>query len=177
MILVLMAGTAFAQDSVIGIYFDDAATICDADLATYVTTTVNVIAILPANIPAITAAEFRISNLPLDPACAILTQNWNTPLVIGTVDYGIALAFSPALPGPYALLGTLDIFLLDANCVGADHEVLVEAALDSGNLVVVDEGYNEHPAIGWFFKFNCTTGCSCQTATEESSWGGVKALY
>ncbi len=126
---------------------------------------------MPASIPAITAAEFRIDNYigDLGPACVLATPAWNTPLVIGDPGWGIALAFSPALAGPVAFLGSINLFLLDAVCVSDDYEMWVLESNDSGNLVVVDEQFNEVDAIGYRYTVNCTTGdCPCEDGTATA---------
>ncbi len=147
----------------LGLFEDLAATDCDTDLMQFVSSQVYVSVILPAWLPSITAAEFRIEHYP-DPSMALVTQNWNTPLVIGTPDWGIALAFDPPLPGPVAVLGTLDFFpLVD---FGPDYLMMVEQSNDSGNLVVVGPDYNEYWAHGGLFTFNCSYYyCDCSMAT------------
>lgn len=181
LLLVAMSSVAAAQDPFIGIYADDAAVLCQANVSQYVSVPVYLFAILPASIPGITACEFRIDNLPT-PAMGLTTYAWNTPLVIGTADYGIALAFAPALPGPTAFLGSISFFPLAA--WPADFRMEIMASNDSGNLVVVDLNYNEVPAEpGHFFTFNCTGslpgGCDCVVgiAAEDATWGEIKALY
>lgn len=183
LLLVAMSSVAAAQpaDPFIGIYADDTAVLCEANVTQYVTTTVYVFAVLPDEIPGMTACEFRIDNLPTA-AMAITTFTWNTDLVIGNADYGIALAFAPALPGPTCLLGTIAFFPLAA--FPADHRMTVMPSNDSGNLVIVDLDYNEVPCeADHFFTFNCTGtlpyGCNCQPtiATENATWGQIKALY
>ena len=111
--LVAMSSLAVAQAPVIGIFDNDDAVQCDGIIEAYVARDIFVFAVL-TDIPAITAAEFSISNYvgDLGPACAIVSAAWNTPLVIGDPGFGIALAFSPALPGPNAFLGSINIFLL-----------------------------------------------------------------
>ncbi len=177
LLLVAVSSVASAQVPFIGMYADDQAVICHADLPLYATTSVYFYAILPPEIVAITAVEFRVDNLP-DAALANVIPNWNTPLVIGDLGYGIALAFSPALAGPTAFLGQVDFFAIaDA---GPDFVMTVMESNDSGMLVVVDDGYNTIDATGGIFTFNCSTGnCECEdtVATEDSSWGSIKALY
>lgn len=179
LLLVAMSSVAAAQMPSIGIYADDAGVLCEADVAQYVTSTVYVFAYLN-DIPGMTACEFRIDNLPTA-AMSINTFTWNTTLVIGTPDYGIALAFAPALPGPLCLLGTIGFFPLQE--FPDDWRMTVMPSNDSGNLVIVDLDYNEVPAEGYFFTFNCTGvlegGCDCfvGVATEDATWGEIKALY
>lgn len=181
LLLVAMSSVAAAQDPFIGLYADDAAVLCQADVSVYVSLPVYVFAILPPEIAGITAAEFRIENLPTE-ALALTTFNWNTPLVIGTAGYGIALAFAPPLPGPAAFMGSISFFpLMD---FGPDFRMKVVPSLDSDNLVVVDLAYNEVPCeLNHIFTFNCTGslpgGCLCieGVATEDAAWGQIKALY
>lgn len=183
LLLVAMSSVAAAQgDPFIGIYADDAGVSCQANVTQYVSTTVYVMAYLPADIPGMTACEFRIDNLPTA-AMSINTFAWNTTLVIGTPDYGIALAFAPALPGPLCLLGTISFFPLQA--FPADWRMTIMPSNDSGNLVIVDLDYNEVPcsADPYFFTFNCTGSLPGQcdftigVATEDATWGSIKALY
>ncbi len=183
LLLVAMSSVAAAQSQpFIGLYADDTAVLCEADLTPFVPMNVYVFAVLPeTDIPAITAAEFRIDNLP-GPAAAIITPTWNTTLVIGTMGHDLALAFTPPLPGPVALLGTLQ-FLALAD-LGADFRMTIMPGNDCNCLVVVDTDYIEWDCEpDHFFTFNCTGaleyGCNCQPtiATEDATWGQIKALY
>ncbi len=183
LLLVAMSSIAAAQEAqpFIGIYADDAAVLCEASVAQYVSTTVYVFAVVPESITVIPAVEFRIDNLPTA-AMALLTYNWNTTLVIGTPGWDLALAFSPSLPGPVALLGTISVFPLAD--FGPDWRMTVAAGNDCDCLVIVDQDYNEIPAEpNHFFTFNCTGaleyGCNCQPtiATDNATWGQIKALY
>lgn len=181
LLLVAVSGVASAQVPFIGIFAEDTAPqTCFVDVATYVTTSAYVFAVLPPEVTLITAAEFRIDNLP-DASLAITTPIWNTPLVIGDAGYGIALAFTPALAGPNAFLGQLDFFALAD--FGPDFRMTVMASLDSDKLVVVDDLYEEVVAEGGFFTFNCIGGlpggCDCEEgiAADDANWGSIKALY
>jgi hypothetical protein len=181
LLLVAMSSVAAAQDPFIGLYSDDVAVSCQGTAPQYQTSTVYVIATLPETIPGMTACEFRIDNLPTA-ALAITTFTWNTTLVIGTPGYNLALAFAPALPGPNCLLGTIGFFALAD--FGADFRMTVAPGLDLDKLVIVDLNYEEIPCEqGHFFTFNCTGtlpgGCDCTVgvATEDATWGQIKALY
>ncbi len=146
-----------------GLYSDEAATNCHTDLPIYATRSVYVSVVLPIWLPSITAAEFRVDNLP-DESDVLLTENWATPLVIGDPSYGIALAFSSPLPGPVALMGTLDFFAL--NDLGPNYEMQIMESLTSGNLVVVGEDFIEYWCQGGMFTFNCSYyNCECAWAT------------
>jgi hypothetical protein len=178
--LVALSSMAYAQQPAIGVFANEGGPeACDLTLPNLVPTSIYVMAILPESIPAITAAEFRIENLLEDPACVSLTQTWNTDLVIGNANWGIALAFSPPLAGPLALLGTLTYLQFVEGCVGDDFVMVVMESNDSGNLVVVDTDYNEIDAAGFMFTFNCTGVCFCEeaSAAQSTNWGSVKALF
>jgi len=185
LLLVAMSSVAAAQVMpTIGIYADDVANLCEADVLQYVNTTVYVFAYADpeeTGITSITAAEFRIDNLPTA-AMAITTFNWNTPLVIGSADWDLALAFTPALPGPLALLGTITFFPLSD--FGPDWRMEIMPGNDCGCMVLVDQDYNEIPVEDQhFFTFNCTGGlpfqclCTPGIATETATWGQIKSLY
>jgi len=183
LLLVAMSSIAAAQppQPFIGIYAEDSPVICQADVSQYVSKTVYVFAVVPESITVIPAVEFKIDNLPTA-GMALLTYNWNTTLVIGTADWDIALAFAPALPGPIALLGTISVFPLAD--FGPDWRMTIAEGNDCECLVVVDQDYNEIPAEpGHFFTFNCTGGlpggclCTVGVATDDATWGQIKALY
>jgi hypothetical protein len=183
LLLVAMSSIATAQEPMpfIGLYADDTAVLCEANVSQYVNTTVYVFVVVPESISLVPAVEFKVENLPTA-AMAIMTAAWNTPLVIGTVDWDIALAFNPPLTGPAALLGTLTFFPLAD--FGADWRMTVAPGNDCDCLVIVDQDYNEIPGeLNHFFTFNCTGaleyGCNCvpTIATENATWGQIKALY
>ena len=177
--LVAISSLAYAQQPVIGIFEDVDATFCDGTVAQYVEKDCYVYAILPPEIGAITAAEFRLDNLPMTDGLGITTPAWTTNLVIGDANTGIALAYANPQPGPLVALGTLTFFMIDALWIGDDHEVWTMPSLSSGVLAVVDDAFNTIDALGYRYTFNCTTECPCEdiTATEETTWGSVKALF
>ena len=146
---------------IIGVFEDEDATTCDGPILLYMNKTIYVYAILPPEIPAITAAEFRIQNLPETGPGGIVSAAWNTPLVIGEPGWGIALAFSPALAGPIAFLGSISLFMLQEDWIGDDYELWVTPSNDSDKLVVVDHCFEEIDARGYIYTFNCSNECYC----------------
>jgi len=149
----------------LGIFADDLATICELDQQQYVTATAKVSVLLPSWLPAITAAEFRIENLPVSGGEGLVTERWNTVLVIGEPADGIALAFNPPLPGPIAHLGELDFFEIAPDWIGVDHMMEIAASNSSGHLVVVGTDYVEYWCYPGHFTFNCWSFCDCYYAT------------
>ncbi len=165
----------------IGLFDDPSGVNCDGDIAPFENVTVYVVAIL-ADIDEITAAEFHIDRIPEPGDFGLRTDNWATPLVIGSVEYGIALAFNPPQPGPTVLLGSLDFFMIDDSWVGSNHCMDVEPSLDSDQLVLVDGNYEAVDAFGYVYTFNTTGDYLCWmcidiTPTEKSSFSTLKSLY
>jgi hypothetical protein len=108
-------------------------------------------AVIALDLEEVTAAEFRVDNLPVD-ACTI-EEHWNTPLILGELGHNMAMGFSPPLPGPIAYLGRVDFTANEE--LGENWVMRVKASLESGKLVVVDGNYNEHDAYGYWYTFNC----------------------
>lgn len=185
LLLVAFSGIAVAQyQPFIGIYDDPENAHCQADIALYTSVTVYFLAYLPPPIQAMTAAEFRVSNLP-GADMAVMTPFWGTELVIGDLGYGLALAWSPPLPGPVAQMGSVSFFSIQD--FGDDYRITVMPSISSGNLLIVDENFDEIACseMPTWFTFNCTGslqgGCWCPlsipVAVDDASWGQIKALY
>lgn len=175
--LMLFAGTASAD--IIGIFGDEAGTICQVDASTaYAYASIYFLALL-TDTPTINACEFGATGVNM-PANGLPTIAWNTDLVIGDImsPDGVALAFTDPLAGPVAMLGSIEYFVL--NPFPADHAMTVVPS-GAGNLVVVDGDTSETvPAMGWGLLVNCTLGdgCACDViAVDESSMSEIKALY
>ncbi|MCB9517170.1 MAG: hypothetical protein H6693_13350 [Candidatus Latescibacteria bacterium] len=155
---------------------------CTADAPPYQSTTVYFIVDLNYFVDAITAVEFRIAGFPDVPGDVVITQHWETPLVIGTPGHGIALAFSPALAGPRCYLGRVEFFVAAADALGDDYCMEYSESLGSGRLLVVDSEFNEIDALGDAFVFNPVNWLNCNfcpdiVSAETQSWSAVKSLY
>lgn len=177
-------------------------------LAQYEPAEVHVVVSLGSEAEGLTAAEFRIDNLPWD--YCLIEQVWDSPLTIGNVDYGFAIAFTEIQWGPLVHLGTLYLAALEP--VWENWTIEVMPSNQSGHLLIVNEFYEEIPVYPFaWHRFNCTYWCDCYppsegarraredpefhfwttpdseicwqdlpvypTASSESSWGAVKALY
>ena len=117
--LLAAASGALADDAMIGLYSDEYASDCSADVAVFSTVQVFVVATL-GGIGELSAAEFRIAGYPTG-AGGIVTTNWTSTLTIGDVDDNFAIAFNEFQSGSTVLLGTLDLFALNEDWPGADH--------------------------------------------------------
>ncbi len=177
LVLLALASNAFAQnDHYISIYADEAGSLCQMDTPNlYQNYLVYVLGTIDSGITGVSAVEFRLDGGPTADQ-AIITPNWNTDLVIGDPATGIALAFPVFLEPPLVLLGTINYFLILA--FENDLTMTVDIAEGMTQITVVDQDYIEHGAMGCTFTFNCTGEClCCVVATENSSWGAIKALY
>ncbi len=181
LVLALASGVA-AADSYIGLFAVPHATYCYGNTEQYTTTTVHVVAWLDNDWSgSVSACEFYIDNFPVAGAEGAITTNWNTPLVIGQVSYGIALAFNPPLPGPLAYLGSIEFFALDPNWIPANYVMAVRPSRQSDTLALVDTQGQTMAVAGGQYTFNCSNPSTCDclesVATDATSFSSVKALY
>jgi hypothetical protein len=128
-----------------------------------------------------TASQFRVNDTTgLFPASQI------TPyLALGTWDTDLSLAYGDCIVGPHVLM-TLNFFWFGVPPVGCNNTLEIVAAPTSplpGQIALVDcsqpFGLIE-PASGGraFFALSQECGPECiKLATEETTWGRVKALY
>lgn len=175
--LLLVTGSASAN--LIGIFGDTDATICSGDLLPYVPMDVYVIAVL-SDLESITTAEFKIDNWPGSPGYPTgqATASWTSELTIGSIDEDFSIAWSTPQAGPNVLIGTISFLAFDPAWIGADHMLTIAEGDNCNCLVLVDAAYDTFDVAGWSFVFNCTgDDCGCTIATEETSWGSLKALY
>jgi hypothetical protein len=162
---------------VLGLYAEEEALRCVAGVTPYLGVAVYVVASLSDGVTGLTACEFRIEHLP-SPAKAMISTRWNSPLVIGELGNGIALAFSTPLTGSHAVIGAIDVFPLQD--FGPDWVMEVMPSNDSGGLLIVDLDYAEIPCeADHGFTFNCSGECQCLLGNSSAlaTWGQIKALY
>lgn len=173
------AGSARSGEDLLGLFADEAASVCAAPTAAYSTTSLYVIARLDA-LDALMAAEFAIAGWPGSPGYPLgqCTPQWNSPLVIGALDDDFAIAFSAPLSGPLALLGRLDFLPYTSSWPGTPLELRVIAASARDAVILVDGEAAEYEVLGGRFTFNCSENCNCGPAgTASLSIGEVKQLY
>jgi len=127
-------------------------------LAQYEPAEVHVVVSLGDHVEGLAAAEFRIDNLPWD--YCLIEQVWDSPLTIGNIDYGFAIAFTEVQWGPLVHLGTLYFTALEP--VWENWTIQIAPSNQSGNLLIVDELYEEVWAAPFaWHRFNCTYWCQC----------------
>ena len=159
-------------ENLIGCFADPYGVMCYGDIEPYVPVTLHVLAYL-AEYDFLTAAEFRIDNLPenLGYPYGTVTAAWATDLVIGDPWSGVSLAFPEPQAQGWILLGTLEFLLFDTNWIGNDYIFEVAGAHDYPQPVIVDGDWNIHYVAGFQYTFNCTEYewyCDC--------WGGSQPV-
>lgn len=180
--ILALAGVASAQyeTSFIGIAADEAHTICYGDIGVYVPFTTYYNVYIMDDINGVTGAEFAVGNLPPVSPNIVVIPTWYG-LVIGDLGVGISIALTTPGIGPLVPLGNVQYIQFVAE-IPADHQLAVIETLDSGNRIITDLDNVEIDVAGGFFTFNCSDPLHCVcveegTATEDASWGAVKALY
>ncbi len=183
-LVALVALPAFAQP-LIGLYADEQPTNenCDAAVVPYTPLNVYVVATwMVGEVGAgITAAEFKIDNLPVGPGypTGTVTVTHSTDLVIGDLygDYSAAWAEPQGDGGTQFTICSIEFLAFDAAWIGADVAMTVAPGDDCLCLVLVDDLFEIIDSTGGTFTFNCSGECDCGTATEATSWSAVKALF
>jgi hypothetical protein len=193
--LLLLAPSAFAQDThgYIGLFHDEEATLCAGDWVSGAYFDVYAVAVITdPGLPGCTVAEFRVDGVPPYAGSAFITLfSYGTPgvdyLILGDPNFfgnGAAINFTAGANGPVIVLFWYNIFILAPTYPGDDVLICVKENLDSGKLQLVGLDFEEYPMDGWCYVANCTPGgefgnCACDDniATEDTSWGAVKALY
>ena len=180
LVLLVAASGALADDAMIGIYADEYATECSADVAVFTTVQIFVVATL-GSISELQAAEFSISGYP-GGAGGIVTATWTSTLTIGDVDDSFSIAFTDAQYGSTVLLGTLELFALNDDWPGANHAMSVVAGSISpfDAPVILDGDFEEIEVLGGRFTLNCNSDGNCGCGPEGTAtigWSEVKANY
>ena len=181
MILCLAAATAVAMPT-IGIYAEESAEVCEVDIQGGENRQVWILVLLDSSefSGGITAAEFRIDNLPAEGGypLGVISPSWTSGVTVGDIftDFSIAWT-SPQYP-PIVVVGSVVFQAFDANWIGDQHVMTVAEGGICGCIVVVDDFFQEHEAFGGRFTFNCDYDCGCGGfQSTASDWGQVKTLY
>ncbi len=140
-----------------------------------------------ANFPAIeggiTAAEFKIDNLPTNDGypSGTVTVTPTSDLVIGDLwwDFSIAWAEPVGVDDHFAIIAEIELLMFDPTWIGSDRWIQIAPGDDCGCMVLVDSNF-EIVDIDWgdVMILNCEVNCAdCMTATAVSSWSEIKLLF
>lgn len=165
----LLSAPVLAQDNTIGVYFDTAGTQNTAILNGGFDE-LHTAYIIGFGEMVVGGAAFK---LDMDPRITLINATFPAGVQIGTLVDGIEIGLQFPAAGYYhtpVLLGTMTLFT-NGYLIAYGRLNIVPFFPNYENVTLADAGGFLFPAIGL---------CSWMTipvATEESTWGGVKALY
>jgi len=177
-IAVLMcAGVAMAQGGFIGLYADAAGTECNVyDLPTMVVE----IYVVHQFAPGATASEFKVS--PVDGANMTWLSDsvWSPFLHLGNSQDGISIAYRTCYSSPINIL-TITYLAQGLSATCSSYRVVPDpTAYPAGEIWMTDCASptpNLLPAGGGLIYVNPNASCTCIIPVEDTTWGGIKALY
>jgi len=180
-LICLIAATASAT-AVIGVYAGETGEICEADIDAGGNVTLLILArIDPFEFSGgITAAEFRIDNLPSGGGYpeGVISPQWTSTVVVGDLFTDFSIAWSSPQYGPLVTIGSVNFQAFDGGWIGTQRAMEVMEGDVCGCIAVVDDYLVAHEAAGGRFTFNCGYDCGCGgIQSTESDWGEVKTLY
>ena len=172
--VVFCSSMAFAQAGSIGVFADPGATVCEApDMPGLLT-----LYVVHNWTPGSTASQWK-----MDMGSTVLTflgETYPFPTVIGNTQVGISIAYGGCFTGPI-LLATINFFANGISPICSYITVVPDPLAPSGNIEVVDCAVPAAKSFGTGGQFiinpDPSTGCTCAWPVQESTWGGVKALY
>jgi hypothetical protein len=169
--LLFGASTVFAQAGSVGVFADPGGTNCNMlDAGGLVQ-----VYITHVNTTGATAAQFMLQP---GPGWVHLGDTWNFTTVIGTSIAGVSVAYGGCFAGTISL-GLVNFFgSVAPSCTLIS--IVPDPAAPSGNIEAVDCAL---PDPGKMFPtggsaiVNADGSCDCSVPVQDTTWGGVKALY
>jgi hypothetical protein len=171
--LVICAGMAFGQGGTLGLYSDTAGLDCNLwdvvpGIGTYY--------VVHTGTSGATAVQFSAPK----PACFLATYLADTavfPATYGDSQTGVIVAYNGCYHSPIHVLSILYFCqALTAPC--CVYRALPDPSVSSGRIEVADCSFMLLFAAEGCAIVNPNNSCPCQgTPVEESTWGGIKALY
>jgi len=151
----------------IGLYLDQAGTVCAGDFPVGVADTLFLIASVPSFAdPGITGAEFRVDGIAALAGLAEIVEEWFYAPVGGDLATGLRFAFGAPVPGESLLLGRLTVTALAP--LGNNVQLQLARSLDGLQLRVTDAA-----GLGWdvggdHCTLNCTNPLLCECLDFEA---------
>ena len=170
--LISIASLAFGQAGSIGVFADAGATQCNfVDTGGLVQ--VNFVHV---NHTGATASQWMLDlgGLPW----THLGDIWNTATSIGVSVEGVSLGYGACMDAPYAM-GVANFFGSEAPACSII-QIVADPLAPTGGIEGVDcvlPKPNKNIPTGGTGIVNGDETCNCNIPVEETTWGGVKALY
>ena len=173
-VIMLCAGMAFAQPGFIGIFADPGGTSCNlVDLVPGLTPYY----IVHVWTPGATASQFAAPMPPCMVGAIWLSDTPVYPVTIGNSQIGVAIGYGACIPGPNHIL-TINYFVNGLTPPCCYYYVVEDPNVPSGEIEIVD-----CTSTLWLQTardagiINSNPSCNCNIATDDATWGKVKALY
>lgn len=168
--LMLCAGMAFAQQGSVGIFRDAAGTNCNLLDTTPGLTPYYVVHVYTTGS---TACQYSAPK----PTCMTATYLSDTnpfPVTVGSSQTGVSVGYGTCRVGPIHVQ-TVSYFTMGTTPACCYYPVLADPAV--GVIGTVDCAFEPGVATGGIGIVNANGTCDCNVPVEDTTWGGVKALY
>ena len=172
LVIVCSASMAFAQAGSIGVFADAGGTDCNlVDAGSLVT-----VHFVHVHHTGATASQWMLDlgGLPW----THLGDLWNTATSIGLSVEGVSLGYGACFSAPYAM-GSANFFGSTAPACSVIR-IVADPLAPTGGIEGVDcvlPKPNKNVPTGGTGIVNGDETCNCNIPVEETTWGGVKALY
>jgi hypothetical protein len=176
LVLLVGASMAFAQGGSVGIFSDQAGTSCNLPDAVPGLTTYYIVHVYTTGA---TACQF-VAKKPTCVTATYLSDTAPFPVTIGNSQVGISIGYGTCRVGPIYVLG-INYFTTGTTPACCYYKVTCDPlgvdACASGNIDIVDCAFQSALATAGTGIVNANMTCNCNVPANETTWGGVKALY
>ena len=172
--LSLCATTAFAQVGNIGLFDDVNGTDCEHE-----DTVSGLQAIYVVHVNGVAAASDFAAPIP---SCwtggSFLSDTAVYPVTIGSSPTGVSIGYGACTPSPNHIL-TINVFGQGTGDTCCRMTIQANVNVPSGQIEIVDCGGSlfQIGPIGGTIIINPDGSCSCDVATQNTTWGALKSLY
>jgi len=98
------------------------------------------------------------------------------PVTVGNSQTGVSVGYGTCRVGPIHVQ-TISFFTSGTTPACCRYRVLPDPNLASGQVETVDCAFQPGIATGGQGFVNSNPTCNCNVPVEDTTWGGVKALY
>ena len=167
LVVVFSASMAFAQAGSIGIYSDAGASSCNFVAMGFIQ-----IHSFHMNAPGATGCQWKLDH---PPTWSLFGDVWQFATIIGNSNAGVSIGYGACLASPIYLGVSSYGAAGDPACTFIS--VVPDPSSLSGEIEGVDCAANKTFPTGGGGYVNGDGTCNCDIPVEETTWGGVKALY
>jgi hypothetical protein len=166
----LLAGAATAQAGFLGVFRDPGGTVCSFEDRSPGIVPFHVVHVGTGGA---TACQYSAPK-PDCLAATFLSDTNVFPVTIGGSQGGVSIGYGTCRTGPIHVQ-TISYFTMGTTGACCYYPVLPDPAV--GVIGTVDCSFNPSTATGGKGIVNSNATCTCNVPAEDTTWGGVKALY